>query len=52
MLELARQYQLPNWFYQSLPILDPYSLASVGYRPSAPLELECHVCHHKVTTPE
>lgn len=39
ILDLARQYQLPTWLYQSLPSLDPYLLASIGYKPTAPLEL-------------
>ena len=51
-IKLARTYQLPNWRYSSLPQLNPYHLASLGYRCSAPLTLQCHICLHQVVLTE
>ena len=47
-LSLVRTYQLPNWQYFGVPELDPYRLAGLGYRCSAPLTLQCSVCRHQV----
>ena len=49
ILERARLYKLPLWQYQSLPLLDPYLLASQGYTPFPENSLQCHICLHQVS---
>jgi hypothetical protein len=48
ILERVRHYQLPNWQYQSIPLMNPYRLASLGYQPSALNVLKCQICLHEV----
>lgn len=44
VLALARAYQLPLWIYSPHPQLNPYLLASLGFKPVARGVLECHLC--------
>ena len=49
ILERARLFQLPIWQYQSLPFLNPYLLASIGYIPLSEGTIRCQICQHEVT---
>ena len=48
ILALARTYQLPVWAYSPHAQLDPYLLASAGFRPTARHVIECHICLKRI----
>ena len=48
ILERARLFQQPIWQYQSLPSLDPYMLASIGFIPHSEGSIRCQICQHEV----
>jgi len=48
----ARTYQVPQWRYQSHPLLNPYKLSSQGYWVTQQDLLECQICQHQVLLTE
>jgi hypothetical protein len=52
ILNLARSYQVPIWQYSPHRELDPYFLASMGFKPSSRKLLVCNLCSASVEITE